>query len=329
MLRKLCFFNFLHNGDIFTGKGYAQAIMRAYPGIDYAYALGAGPGTAGIARYEHALRTNHYAIKDLRCQLTTTDDLPPELDWYERFLVYDGWLLVNTWIGAYADEVLKAGEVHANYPNLQRMWSLIFDEVNSTMGMNLRMPEDVWAAVPTTDWSVYNCALADAHVDTHPATRRLLFCNGPVRSAQSAWGGNDMHEVIETLAGQHPDWDMLCTRPFPTSLPNVHFTDDIFLEQPCDINEIGYLSTRCDLIWGKVSGPYIYCHVPENIFDPRTVFFSSSDRPSDSLPYGCEGVRCHYYHSPTADPDTLVTQLTEAVLGAADREPAGSMIVLP
>lgn len=329
MLRKVCFFNYLHNGDIFTGKAYVQAIMRAYPGFDYAYALGASPESAQLPLYDHAAGTRSDVIKDLRCYLITCDQLPEGgPGWYDRVAVWGDWLLVNSWIGAYAADVFPPGEEHANYPSLQRMWAMVFDEVNAVLGTRLTISADIWDAVPTTDWSVYNCAAADRYLAAQRFEKRLLFCNGPARSHQSVWAEDDMRGVIEPLADQHPDWDFICTQPFPSALPNVHFTDDIF-QQDCDINEIAYLSTHCDLIWSKVSGPYIYCHVPENMFDPTTTFFSSSDRPSDSLPFGCEDLRCRYYHSLTGDPATLIGQINAAMAAPAAEPPAGSMIVLP
>lgn len=326
MLRKVAFYSHFHNGDIFISKGYVQAIMRAYPGIDYIFALGVHPSVADYIDYKAAVGTKPDAVKDLRCEMVTIDKLP-DFGWYQRLTPFEGGFLVNTWVGAYK-EALPPGEVHANYRSLQRMWTGIFEDLNSAMGLQLRMPADPLDAVPTTDWSVYNCTPADEYLAAHPCAKRLLFCNGPVMSDQSVWGDDDMRSVIEALAEQHPDWDLVCTRKFDTHLPNVHFTDDIF-RQSSDLNEIGYLSTHCDLIWGKVSGPFMFCQVRENMFNPDIIFFACSDRPSDSLPYGCEGLGCRYYHALTDDPQTMIAQINQVIMRPDPDEPVGSMVVLP
>lgn len=310
-MRKVCFFNYMHNGDVFNTKAMVQALMAARPDFDYSYALNCHPDV----------------VKDL-CPHRPWDQFPhEEVRWKFPVTERGGEILVNTWIGGYADVVLLPGEEHANYPGILRMWQQVFAEFDAVAGTALPVPTDVWAVVPTTDWSAYNRAAADAFIAAHPCEKRLLMSNGPVRSHQSSWGDDDMRDVIHQLADRHPDWQFVCTQGFVTDRPNVYFTVDVFA-QACDINEIAYLSRSCDLIWGKVSGPYMFCHVRENIFDPRKIFFSSSDRASDSLPYGCDGLGCHYYHSLTADPAVLAGQIEDVMLRSAGRPPLGSMIVL-
>lgn len=327
MIRKIHFFNFFHNGDIFTGKAYVQFIMRSYPGIDYSYSLGTSDAAREIPRFKAAAGTNPRVIADLRCETLTCDVVPPELGWYDRFALVDDRMYVNTWVGAYAQQVFPPGEEHANYPSLRSMWQIVFEELNTRMQLSLEPPSDVWSAVPTTDWTVYDYDSANDFISADRSARRLLFSNGPVNSSQSVWGDSDMRGVIKSLAERRPDWTFVCTRKFDTSMPNIFFTDDIF-QQSCDMNEIGYLSTYFDFMWGKVSGPYIYCHVRDNLFNPNKIFFSSSDRPSDSLPYGCDGLQCHYFHSLTGEDITLAEQVEHVVSENVDVTPSGRMIVL-
>ena len=280
-MKDVCFFNRWHNGDVFAGKGWIQDIMQQVPDINYGYA--------------HV--NNPKIVADLDCVHMSYDVLPAGIADHVRFAVNDTTVFINTWIGSYVDEVLKPGEQHGNWPNLHHMWTLIYDKLNEINGMNLVMDANPLKYVPVTTWAPYRTDLADNFTARHSdATGFHLFCNGIVRSYQSRL--DYMSEVIQNLAKRHTDHIFICTaKEFTTDLPNVFFTEDIF-GLDSDINEIAYLSTHpmCYSIVGKNSGPYMYCHVRENIFNKDKQFVSLSHRPSDSYPWGTTGIQCHYTH---------------------------------
>ena len=307
MIKNICFYNHWHNGDVFAGKAFVRMLQQACPDFHYMYALAGDP----------------YIIKDLNCDCGHVNQLPPQITDRIMGAVDQGTLFINTWIGVYMHQVALPGEHHGNYPSLYRMWAHIYSAISEILQVGIRMPDNVWCSVSTTDWSAYNCAPADQFVHTHATDKKLLFCNGAVRSGQSAWG--DLQDVTHALAQAHEDWQIICTHKFDTQLPNIHFTSDLF-QQPCDINEIAYLSTKCDFIWGKNSGPYMFCHVTDNLFNPKKVFFSCSDRASDSYVHGCGDLNCDYYHSLTHDTQTLVDQITNVM--HTHREPPYKMQVL-
>ena len=37
---------------------------------------------------------------------------------------------------------------------------------------------------------------------------------------------------------------------------------------------ISFISTKCDIIIGRASGPFCYCHVKENLLDKNKTFIS-------------------------------------------------------
>jgi hypothetical protein len=308
MIRNICFYNHWHNGDVFAGKAFIHMLQRTCPQFHYMYALDSDP----------------HIIRDLNCDTGHVNQLPAHISYHMQGAVFHDTLFVNTWVGAYLHQVALPGEQHANYPSLYRMWMIIYNQLNQILNLDVRMPNDVWCAVASTNWLMYNCAPADQFIHAHVAQKRLLFCNGAVRSGQSVWG--IMQQEIHQLAIENPDWQLICTQPFETDASNIYFTNHIF-NQPCDMNEIAYLSTHCDLIWGKNSGPYMFCHVSDNLNDPKKVFFSCSDRPSDSYVHGCAHVKCHYYHSLTTDSNRLVEQITQ-VIKCSDQPPAHVMQVL-
>jgi len=140
--------------------------------------------------------------------------------------------------------------------------------------------------IPTTNWNVFDIEPAKKFVKEK--MNIILFCNGPSRSEQNSISGiTTMEYTIKSLARRYKNYTFVCTHKFNVEqqYTNIIFTDDIFSDvKNGDINEIAYISTFCDVIIGKNSGPYIYCHVKENI-ERNCTFISVSDRQSDSYIY--------------------------------------------
>lgn len=310
-MKKIVFFNHWHNGDIFAGKGWIQDIISQYPQLEYGYAHSSHPDV----------------LRDLGLHHTHIDHLP-FLDQFQRLVESDAHVFVNTWIGCWGNDhgVMLPGEQHANWPSLHRMFTETYKLLNEFNGMQLVMDPTITKYIPQSDWTMYNKAAADAFVERHAGKRMHLFCNGPVRSSQSLL--TNMQNIIDTLAAKNPSDIFICTTRdrWPSEHGNVVFTDDIF-QQECDINEIAYLSTKCTIIAGKNSGPYMFTHVRENILDPAKIFVSLSHRNSDSYPWQCKGIGCHYLHTAKEDDESL-TMLFQHAIDNANQTPIGEMVVV-
>ena len=283
MIHTICFFNHWHNGDVFSGKGYMQDIIQQMPNM----------------KFQHAQLNSLKSMSDLPCEHIHTDKLPGAINHNIRYVDIDGVLYINTWVGCYGNAVIPPGEHHANWRSLLRMWTHIMQTIKLSIAPDLVLPgedgqTDLITYMPETNWSVYNIEPALQFLGQH--NRVALFCNGLVRSTQSHIGLMD--GVLEQLCHDFPDVSFVCTSRFDSkSQKNLYFTDDIFAGvENGDITEIAFLSTRCEIIVGKNSGPFMFTHVKENILDPNKAFFSLSHRPSDSYAHACNGLPCRYYH---------------------------------
>jgi hypothetical protein len=307
-MKNICFFNHWHNGDVFAGKGWMQSIQAQFPQLNYAYA-----------------HINHPKImSDMGCEHLHINDMPDGiLDSY-KFADADDETYVNTWIGSYGWDVMPRGEDHANWLSLHAMFQHIAQHLNATNDMNIVFGKNPLDYVPTTDWSAYNIEKADLYFNQTVGDRFHLICNGVVRSTQSNLG--NMQVAIEMLAQKYPTDVFVCTSKFETNILNIHFTDDIFgLDN--DINEIAYFSTKCATIVGKNSGPYMFCHVKENIFDENKAFVSLSHRASDCYPHGLGGFDCHYFHQ-SSDDEALVTQAIDTAIQRLSYKGPGKVEIL-
>jgi hypothetical protein len=102
--------------------------------------------------------------------------------------------------------------------------------------------------------------------------KKILFCNGPCLSGQCEYIG-DMKSIIVDLSQEYPNKIFIATHKFECSIDNIKFTDDIIQSNTTDLNEIAYLSSFCDIIIGRSSGPLCFCCNKENINDPSKTFY--------------------------------------------------------
>ena len=288
---KIRFFNHWHTGDVFHAKGYLQDLKRQLPTAEFWYA-----------------HPNHAKIMQDAASFQHISQLP-ELVQNQKF-AFGEYIDINTWIGAYGWEVMPRGEDHANWPSIHRMFINIYG-VLEQHGCPVKLdPFNPLAYVPTTDFSKYEIARGNQFLDKTEGQQRMLICNGLVRSKQSQLG--DLSVCIETLAKEFPERVFICTSKFESTLPNIHFTDDIF-GITNDVNEIVYLSTHSDIIVGKNSGPYMYTHIQDNFFSPETTFVSLSHRPSDAYPCHLQWEGCRYLHHSSDDEQRITDILREAI----------------
>ncbi len=309
-MKNICFFNHWHNGDVFAGKGWMQDIQRQLKDRKFAYS--------------HINKPK--IMSDMGAEYFHCDELPEGLGDRQKFADSDDEFYINTWIGSYGWDVMPRGEDHANWKSLHRMFEYIYQQINSSTGANLSISADPLNYVATTDWSAYDTSKVDAYLDSTVADRMHLICNGLVRSTQSNLG--TMKAVIENLATKYQSDVFVCTAKFDTDMTNIHFTDDIFADvEGGDLNEIAYLSTKCSTITGKNSGPYMFAHVKENIFDEKKAFVSLSHRASDCYPYGLDGLGCIYLHC-SSDDESRVTQVIDSAIQRLGTKSPGKVEIL-
>jgi hypothetical protein len=295
-MQKICFFNYYHNGDVFSAKGWIQMLREQLPDHKMYYAHLESPRV----------------MLDLNFDAFEASWVPEHIR-NTRIGVHNDVIYINTWVGMYVDELFQPGQHHGNWFSFWQMWHLIFQELQK-LGVPVTFTSDPLDGVPITDWSYYDTAPADAFVKKYSRSRIHLFGNGAVRSGQS--GLTDLKPLLEELSRRFPTEVFVATSRFPTRRSNIHFTDDIFGISN-DINEIAYLSTHCDTVVGKNGGPFLFCHVRQNVFDPAKTFVALTQRVSDSYPWRTTGYQFGFLHSTCEDQSELITRFTQLLTQTA------------
>jgi hypothetical protein len=304
----ICFFQYFHNGDLFSSKEYIRQIVQETDCFNF--------------KYYHF---NHEKVlRDLK--------IPPAGD--PSFLgkngksmpvtfYKDGSLFINTWIEAPVRNRLPLNieKIHGiNHYRLRAYWKYIFDMLNSIYKTNLIL-KPVEEYVADIDFSCFNVA----DIDLKPTTKkRVLVSNGEVKSNQSFAG--TMDNLVVLLALKFPNCEFYCTHKFITTHSNIFFTDDIlptekedlrlslvsWARTKCDLNEISYFSQSCDIIIGRNSGPFIFCLTKKNVFDPTKTFISFNKFQDDSLLRGVNH-SCKYIWSNNYDKNNMVNLVSSFI----------------
>lgn len=248
-MKKICFFNHYHNGDLFHSKSFVQQIINT---ID--------------TEFLYAHSNNPVLLSDLNAKYEPIPNISHSI----RFLDTEDIFYVNTWIGSYFVEGEKYyGECTLRFS--YEMFAKIFDELNQKFNCNLNLlPIENY--FPFINYSKFNISEVDNYIRTD-LTKKVLFSNGPCLSGQCRYYG-DMSPIVTQLADKYPDITFICTHRISTSLKNIKFTEDIIKVSGCDLNEIGYLSTFCDIIVGRNSGPFCFSTNLENINNKNTIFYA-------------------------------------------------------
>jgi hypothetical protein len=278
-MNKLIFFNHFHRGDLFTHKEFARYVKSNLPDVKFEY-----------------WHFNHPKV-NLDIDIPPTN-APMNLDKTKRFYKStEGALMVNTWIGVYDEIFTKHGGV--NLLSLKDSWDIIVSTINDTFKTNLTLNvKPLEQYLPTIDYARFDLTSIESFLERTPG-KKVLLCNGEPMSNQSFKG--NLKDDLELFSESYPDVTFICTSKFETSKSNIVFTDDIikdtqvyWLDTPwndrkinnCDLNEISYLSTNCDLIIGKNSGPFVFCETYANLMDTKKHIISFSKGEHESMSHG-------------------------------------------
>lgn len=234
-VKKIVFYTIGHNGDIHYSKEFIKDIITQISNVDY----------------EYRMQASAKLVKDIPRLLVKSFDLHHI---YTNEVSYDETthtLFINTWIGSSSSKYIphETGcSLKANYDK--------YTDVYSTLGITIKSIENY---IPNIDWSFYDINQIDTFLKINDKKLYCLICNGNVLSGQSQ--NFDFTEIIKNLSNKFNDVGFILTNSSnKIHNSNIFYTDDIIKTVGGDLNEIGYLATKCNLIVGRASGPYCFCH---------------------------------------------------------------------
>jgi hypothetical protein len=177
-------------------------------------------------------------------------------------------LAINTWIGQNNFIYLKHNcSLYSNYE--------MYKDIYLKLNINI---ENIEYYIPTINFNYIEKNNIDNFITDNKI--KIFISNGDVLSGQSL--NFDFNLIINYLSELYPNVLFILTDSKNKIVKhNIFYTDDIIKIQS-DLNEISYLSTKCDIIIGRASGPFCFTHIQENLLDDKKVFIGISNTENES-----------------------------------------------
>ena len=249
------FFNDWHNGDVHMSRPYLLDLMHLLGDCDFFHYHGNNPKLlADIPGLTHA------RVK-----------IPADIT-------------INTWLGQYQYQGMSPAEMGsrqsiefgANFPCYHAVMQRVYESLH--LGGAMQPAEHY---VPMIDYSCFDIHNIDRYF-AQTTRRHVLVCNNQPMSGQAP--AVDFAEIVATLADRFPEVIFLISNNDgkKPDRPNARYCTEI-IDNPAttsDLNEISCISTHCDLIVGRSSGPYSFSVTKDNLRTKQFLCICNAQRDS-------------------------------------------------
>lgn len=250
MFDRVYFYCHFGAGDIFESREFVRDMISIIPAYEYFYAHGKNP----------------LILKDMENIIST--EVTSIMDAGRAIYQNGNDLYVNTWIGRDSEYVLPG--IGCVLPKYHEM----YNEMLQVAGFR-RLHFDAIDYLPVINYKYFDLDGVNSYIEKD-INKKVLICNGLVQSSQAE--NFDFEPIIKDIAARFPDISFIVANRTGVNLPNIFFTGDITKVIGFDLNEISYLSTFCDVIVGRSSGPFLFSQTKGNWMNPNKTFLSFTYR---------------------------------------------------
>lgn len=255
MLDKLIFYNHYGNGDVHYSREFVKDIMKKVP----------------AKKYEYYHRHNIGILKDIKNLESFTNIFSMNYSNQQQISFVENLIIINTWVGQQSAKYLKYNcSMYSNY--------LVFIDIYKQLNIEI---ENIDYYISSIDFNYIETENIDNFINDDKI--KILFSNGNVFSGQAQNFNFDI--IIDRLSSYFKDVEFILTHDSNIKKNNIIKVSDV-IKINGNLNEIGYLSTFCDIIIGRASGPYCFTQIKDNFFDENITFISFSNDNREGLYYG-------------------------------------------
>lgn len=246
-MNKIVFYNVHQNGDMALNRGIVAWIANNLPSH---YEI----------EYQTAKNTNAVSFHD-RVKVTPVGSPVDN----------DNSVMVNLWIATSPSFVASGNPI--NYINKSSYYHCceVVDYLNKAYGLSIPLPQSEVDVLPRSNANPKQKHNADTLLSKlSQYDKKVLVCNGDTHSQQSP--NFSLSDYIKSLVQNKPNVAFIYTADFLNPLSNEFFVND-YCSIP-NLNEIDYLSTFCDVLVTRRSGPGEIIQTYENFFDEKKAIVS-------------------------------------------------------
>jgi hypothetical protein len=239
-VKTLNFFNLFHNGDLHSGREFVKDVILKLNSEDNFY--------------YHSNSNNVLADIDVKFVNVSNSNKP--LNMYELYYEDSDNIYINTWYNPHFGHKHYGCTIEALYYN----FNIVYEKLN----IPLHNIEDY---IPTINYNKYHIGNVDDFFKNSKFSKYVFISNGNTKSGQS--NNENLENKVENLSTQHSDYLFILSDKNNINKENVVFSRDIIKSSGCDLNENSYISTKCDVIIGRESGPFFFSYVKENVLTEK------------------------------------------------------------
>lgn len=278
-------YNHFHNGDIF----FSRMIVN-------------------LLKSKFQIRFYHNLTPPLFQDMVDVEEIhgiPPEFQTHDHFLTSTNFNAVNTWLGQgsmrYTNRI-NAGCSFENHMELTK-------EICSHFDISVNEIEEYLPTVEFQNLPNFEKVNNDMSEYKRKFRKIVLISNGDVHSMQSH--NFDFSPIINHLCEQFPDVLFICTKSIDSINPNMINVESITQILP-DLLYISQISTFCDVIIGRASGPYCFSQIKENLLNHNKTFIAFSFNINEGKFYS--NSKSKFVWSNNFDPNSILTIIKQNLI---------------
>jgi len=241
MFSSIKFYNHFGNGDVFESREFVRHLMEIIPAEEYIYYTNKSPRI----------------LMDI-LTLQVSNKFEKEMQADKFWTIKDNILYINTWIGRDSKYVLPGSG--CTIEMLYKMYNDLLEE----LGYTERLRDNVLTYLTWFGYGMYDIWDIIPFIESFKS-KKVFISNGIVTSNQAE--NFDMSELISNLADKFQNIIFLVTSPLEESFTRSNIIDANTLikdKQDSNLVELSFLSTFCDLIIGRNSGPQVFSWTKNN-----------------------------------------------------------------
>tara|TARA_Y100000593_G_scaffold31767_3_gene62499 strand:- start:28235 stop:29131 length:897 start_codon:yes stop_codon:yes gene_type:complete len=246
----LYFFNAFGNGDVHASRSFVKEIVSFNKFDKYYYIHNHHKNLIGDI--ENLIHTPLSTAKIPVERLDTSNPLSRQI-----ISKHKDYTVINTWYETQLDYSSEYDGV--KFKTLYKNFSHIYKELGMSMSKN------AFDYFPRIDYKHYDTSSAEKWLRETSSDLKILFCNENGNSTQT--NNYDLSYVIHDLAHVFPSVSFLVSNKDNyklAHLKNIYFAEDV-IGKSNNLNELSFLSTKCDIIFGRNSGAHTFTIVKENV----------------------------------------------------------------
>ncbi len=271
------FYNNFNNGDVHFSRTLISLIKDNYPDYEYNFLHKNKKGILKDLPYINEIDLDEKCVQD------------------ESVTFYDNSIYINTWYGQNGFYFLRQGG-GCTLKTANAIVHNIFSILNKTITFN---EENLYPTI------YFKQILLPEIKDGF----NVLICNNNSLSGQA--NNINLDHMINVVSDLYPEITFYVTDKIGINKNNIIFTSDITNVSP-DLLEISYISTKCNIIVGRGSGPYSFSILLENIKDESKTFLALCNTYLEGI-WDTKHLKCKYYHNPSDDINNIKNNLIDII----------------